>query len=81
MEVLNYSLEEGLDLFNRCLKKEREDRLYLLWVAYFTNPMGQAKRKSWEEFLEISTGTSDVAPTDTSKVGTIRGVDLAQMKR
>lgn len=76
---MNYSIEEGMELFNRCMKKEREDRLYLLWVAYFTNPMGSTKRKSWEEFYETATETQE-AP-NTKKMGTIRGVDLAQIKR
>ena len=80
MEVMSYTIEEGVNLFNRCIIKEREDRLYLLWVAYFTNPMGSGKRKSWEEFLEASTGPKE-APPKPKNMGTIRGVDLTTVKR
>lgn len=77
VEVLKYPLDYGLELFIKCLEKEREDRLYMLWVAYFTNAFGGKERKSWEEFRGVSTKKSK----PQGKIGTITGVDLAQQRK
>lgn len=78
IEVLNFPIDYAMDLYLTCLRKEREDRLYLLWVSYFTNAFGAKERKSWEEFKELSTASS---PTPSKKVGTLTGVDLAQLRK
>lgn len=66
-------------MYKTCQLKEREDRLYMLWVAYYTNPLAGGKRKSWDEFLSASTTKS--TPPDKDKIGNISGVDLAQVGR
>lgn len=75
--VLDFPFDYGMELYLNCIRKEREDRLYLLWVSYYTNAFGSKERKSWEEFKAVSTASS---PTP-KKVGTITGVDLAQMRK
>lgn len=66
-------------MYKQCQHKEREDRLYLLWVAYFTNPMAGGKRKGWSEFYKQATASQDTP--EKKKTGNIGGVDLAQLKR
>ena len=75
-DILTYPLSDGLEMYMRSLKREREDRLYLLWVAYYTNPFAGKDRKTWEEFL----GETKVTNAPASKYGKITGVDLAQRK-
>lgn len=60
------------------MNTRREDRLYLLWVAYYTSPYAGGKRKGWEEFLTESTQISEPPKTKSTGLGKITGVDLAQ---
>jgi hypothetical protein len=77
MEILSYPLDEGIDIYLKCLKREREDRLYLLWVAYYTNPFASGERKTWEEF----SGDAKTTSSTPKNVGKITGVDLVQRRR
>lgn len=64
-------------LYVACQEKERENRLFDYWVAYFNNPFGGKDRKTWEEFYLDATRKTP-AP---KKMGNISGVDLTKIRK
>lgn len=58
---------------------QREERLYALWVAYFTAPFSGDKRKTWDEFYKESTTVSKTSSPEQR--GTYKGVDLVKASK
>lgn len=82
LEVLDYTLDYGIELATICKLKEREERLYTLWTLYFTSPFVSGERKSWDQFYEESTQPKTISPvTKGGQLGKITGTDLAQANK